>query len=682
MKSSTIKNKGFTLAELMIMLAVFAILLAATAPIFTVRYKNATTEDVWAFVANDENMDAYSDVGNNFLTAQSFIGITPNSDADVLKSTSSNNTSSNSLYSKLVIRAHDNLLSGDKQQKQLRFKYGNSIQGTTVGGLFAGGGNMLLGGNYKSIDTVANISGSNCNSKACYNSAYGIGALDSLETGQRNTALGTNALQSLTTGSDNTAIGVGALSELTKGKRNTLVGSLRENATYAENVEDNTVVGHDIGSLGYRNTFVGYGAGPTGVGNNNTAVGYHALRAGNVGNFNTAIGSYALTGLSTGTNIGSYNTAVGYHACSLVKGSNTTCIGYKAGYSYNGSDAMGLVNDDEERVFIGNKPYDNIGGVSVLEVHNLPGKTSTSQPRNNAGDSSVIINGNLVVRGQPYFTVNSNTYLAGPRLVGFYMRQPKNGTNSRFLMGWDGRKRDFKTDQSCGGRCKRHAAGKTRKNCTCTTVTDTAHGGSGNKTVPNGGIISYDWSSQSLTNYGGGFADCQGAGNAAQNGKNYEDKSLGVSYSIDEQANLNYAHRPPGYDSCCPNLTSDIRLKDVKSEFKGGLAELRKINIYNFTFKNDADKTPHVGVMAQDLKRVFPDAVTKDENGYYQIRWDEILYAAINAIKTLDKKVENLAARISKDVHRIAVLKKDNAQLVQQVEKLSNELTLLESKTK
>ena len=43
---------------------------------------------------------------------------------------------------------------------------------------------------------------------------------------------------------------------------------------------------------------------------------------------------------------------------------------------------------------------------------------------------------------------------------------------------------------------------------------------------------------------------------------------------------------------------------------------------------------------------------------------------------------EEMMARISKDVHRIAVLKKDNAQLEQQVEKLSNELTLLESKTK
>ena len=112
------------------------------------------------------------------------------------------------------------------------------------------------------------------------------------------------------------------------------------------------------------------------------------------------------------------------------------------------------------------------------------------------------------------------------------------------------------------------------------------------------------------------------------------------------------------------------------------MAELRQINIYNFTFKSDANKTPHVGVMAQDLKAIFPNAVTKDENGYYQIRWDEMLYAVINSIKTLNTKVEKLASRVSNNVQRIAVLKKDNAQLEQQVEKLSNELTLLERKAK
>ncbi len=678
MKFSITKYKGFTLAELMIMLAVFAILLAAFAPIFTVRYKNASSEDVWAFVSNDESMDAYTNENSNILAAQSFIGITPNNDADVLRAISSTNSLSGPLYSKLVIRAHNNLLGGEKQ-KQIRFQYGDSAQGTTVAGLFAGGGNMLLGGNYKNINPA--VYTSDCNSKACYNTAFGIGALNSLTTGYNNTALGFNTLKSLTTGNDNTAIGHGALENLTTGKRNTFGGFLDNYNVYNNNASDNTIIGQYVGSFGTGNTYLGNHAGPISGNvnniNNNTAIGYMALNTGNIGDGNTAAGAYTFVKTGSGTQpLGSYNTAIGYNACGNVQGSFKTCIGYKAGSSYNGIDAGSFLSttDKQERIFIGSAPKTStVGGVSVLEVHNLPSSNAYSKPRANAGDSSVIINGNLVVRGQPYFTVANQRFLysGGPALVGFYVRQPRNGTNSRLLMGWDGRKRQIKVDESCGGRCKKHAAMHTRTHCTC--AARYASGGN-----VNAGILSYDWVSPSTS----GFAACQGAGNVAQNGEKYRDSSLGYDYSINVQKNLNYAHRPSGYDSCCPDLRSDIKLKAVKSSFKGGLAELRQINIYNYTFKSDANKTPHVGVMAQDLKAIFPNAVTKDENGYYQIRWDEMLYAVINSIKTLNTKVEKLASRVSNNVQRIAVLKKDNAQLEQQVEKLSNELTLLERKAK
>ena len=133
-------------------------------------------------------------------------------------------------------------------------------------------------------------------------------------------------------------------------------------------------------------------------------------------------------------------------------------------------------------------------------------------------------------------------------------------------------------------------------------------------------------------------------------------------------------------ESCCPVLTSDIRLKNVGNAFTGGLDEIRKINIYNFTFKNDVNKLPHVGVIAQDLKLIFPNAVSKDNKGYYRIRWDEMLYAAINSIKTLNSKVEKLASKIVSDKNRVAVLKKDNAELNAKLDKLADELTVLEAK--
>ena len=93
--------------------------------------------------------------------------------------------------------------------------------------------------------------------------------------------------------------------------------------------------------------------------------------------------------------------------------------------------------------------------------------------------------------------------------------------------------------------------------------------------------------------------------------------------------------------------TSDRRLKDVKDKYTGGLAELKKLDIFHYTFKNDDKKTPHVGVMVQDLQKVFPDAVTKGEDGYLQIRFEDMFYAVINAVKELDNKIAEIVQNIT-----------------------------------
>ena len=51
--------------------------------------------------------------------------------------------------------------------------------------------------------------------------------------------------------------------------------------------------------------------------------------------------------------------------------------------------------------------------------------------------------------------------------------------------------------------------------------------------------------------------------------------------------------------------------------------------------------------MAQDLQKVFPDAVTKGEDGYLRIRFEDMFYAVINAVKELDAKITTFAADIT-----------------------------------
>ena len=78
--------------------------------------------------------------------------------------------------------------------------------------------------------------------------------------------------------------------------------------------------------------------------------------------------------------------------------------------------------------------------------------------------------------------------------------------------------------------------------------------------------------------------------------------------------------------------------------------------MFNYTFKKDETKEPRVGVMAQDLQKIFPDAVKKGEDGFLRIRMEDMFYAVINAIKELDT--------------RVTALEKENAELKIRLEKL------------
>ena len=88
---------------------------------------------------------------------------------------------------------------------------------------------------------------------------------------------------------------------------------------------------------------------------------------------------------------------------------------------------------------------------------------------------------------------------------------------------------------------------------------------------------------------------------------------------------------------------SDRRIKNIGDKFTAGVNELSKLDFFHYTFKKDEAKTPHVGVIAQDLQKVFPDAVTKGDDGFLRIRWEDMFYAAINAIKELNTKITEIA---------------------------------------
>lgn len=605
MKIKNIK-RGYTLAEIMLVLLVLTIIFAAFAPIFTKRAitSNRGKYSVWSYVDQDE-LNAYTYPGDPNLHGQMFFGVSPMTqdavESDFLP------------LSKIVIRSNtiDN-----KLQRHIQFRYGrNSV---THGGEFAGtwsviNNNILLGAGFNNIDSKfnapllsQNIDGLDPTSGARNNVAVGYNALNSAVNVKNNIAIGYNALNKLVYDSDtlkiagitlvnyankNTAVGNMAGNNLTNAKNNVMIGAFAGNKASTSN--NNTFIGYQAGykaSSSY-NTFVGYNAGYNGAGKDNVAIGNEALSSlasNNDNKNNVAIGAGALKNLQNGSN----NVALGYGACSeLLNSSNKTCIGYMAG-PHAGSSADNVTkaldnNDTTFRTYIGSKPT-NFGGDAILEIHNLKtiSEGISKLGAGNVSNVTTVINGNLLIKGRPYFTVGNTLYHFHD-------------------------KNKLENDQK---------------------VNDST-------------VYGYTTSP-----YNAPAAVCS--------------SNLKDLYS---------------WASCVDLRVSDRRLKNITTKNNAGLNEINKLKIYNFTFKNDSNKLPQIGVMAQDLLKVFPNSVFKDENGNLKIKWDEMFYAAINAIKELDRKIIALVNRTTKVETQISKLEKENILLKSQVDNLTTRINKLKA---
>lgn len=173
--------------------------------------------------------------------------------------------------------------------------------------------------------------------------------------------------------------------------------------------------------------------------------------------------------------------------------------------------------------------------------------------------------------------------------------------------------------------------------------------------------------------------------------RKYKCKMLNTNYKPDPKTQnlLDAGGRECNTDSMsyawashCPqlNVTSDLRLKENLSDNYYGLSEILKLNVYNYNFKDDAKKMPQVGVVAQDLQKIFPSAVRTAKDGYLHIRWDEMFYAALNAIKSLNDKIEKLALNLSGLESDVKTIKADHKVIQKQIASLNARAARLERK--
>ena len=119
---------------------------------------------------------------------------------------------------------------------------------------------------------------------------------------------------------------------------------------------------------------------------------------------------------------------------------------------------------------------------------------------------------------------------------------------------------------------------------------------------------------------------------------------------------------------------SDRRLKTNILPIGDSLEKLRKVNIYDYTLKDDDHKIPQIGVVAQEFRKIFPsDVHTEPNSKKLAVGTDWLIYTMVNAIKEVDKNVQEVQVKFDNYVKDFAGLKSKVAQLEKQAEQIRSE---------
>ena len=84
------------------------------------------------------------------------------------------------------------------------------------------------------------------------------------------------------------------------------------------------------------------------------------------------------------------------------------------------------------------------------------------------------------------------------------------------------------------------------------------------------------------------------------------------------------------------NSTSDAALKENLNIIESPLDKISKLNGYTFNWKEN--KQEAVGILAQEVEKVFPQIVHTGQDGVKRVSYDSLIPVMLEAIKELAKK--------------------------------------------
>jgi hypothetical protein len=382
-------------------------------------------------------------------------------------------------------------------------------------------------------------------------------------------------------------------------------------------VVGNTVLGYQAGSLNTVDsgvTYIGYQAGYNGYNasgtSGNTAVGYQASYTSCLYS-NTSLGYQALYANTSG-----HNTALGYQALTAnTSGSNNTAIGDSA----LAANTTGLRN-----IATGFALYQNTTGsyniaLGWQSLYNNTTASNNTAVGYQAGYNSTGGNGTYFGYVAGYNTTGANNCFIGIN-SGYQVTTGAKNTILGAFQGYNG-SLDIRTASnyivlSDGDGNPQVSIDSNAK------MTIGASGFNGGIRMPSTGGTIYIASVTSNSQF-------QIA---------YNSTSAGVAL---------------GSGATSWSTFSDERLKNVTGIYTTALNDISQIKPVKFTWKNDFENKPQVGVIAQSVQNVVPEAIdsTTYEMGgnteYLQVRYTELIPLMIASIQELNATVTAQAAEIA-----------------------------------
>jgi uncharacterized small protein (DUF1192 family) len=123
--------------------------------------------------------------------------------------------------------------------------------------------------------------------------------------------------------------------------------------------------------------------------------------------------------------------------------------------------------------------------------------------------------------------------------------------------------------------------------------------------------------------------------------------------------------------------TSDQRLKENIHATKFGLEALKAVKVYDYNFKSDSKKTLSTGVLAQELHKVYPQAVSVGgadaKTDPWQVDYSKLVPMLVKSVQELSQEVESLKdekAQLSAELKRKEASDKELYNRIARMERL------------